>query len=416
MVVAKLQDAAQCLHSLVEARIKNVSWLVVDHYGLDTIWEKELLSGLDSKVRPKLLVIDDLADRPHQADFLLDQNFHGAATHQRYQNLFLLTAVNYWGLTTHCLDQNILSSIPLYLLALDFDVCWCSLVGLIHNLTSQTLEALLRPDLANLYVDVVLGLQSPHRKTVQELVDQRPNTTLHGTLPSLAGLIARADLSIGAGGASTWERACLGLPSLVVAVASNQLSFSVALDQAGHCQLLGDAANVTVDHIYAAILARMNNPLLDQSPYALTDGWGAQRLCIAMLGIQGKLAFRIAKEFDEALLWRLSSGIGAGPNRSLKNSSHDDNQHFSVKKKFADSSRRIFIAETADGCPIGQIHIYKHPLGNTASTTGSKIDYLLDKCAGDAGLESELVTYSFRALEQCWNLPLEWPAKCFRIT
>ena len=61
----------------------------------------------------------------------------------------------------------------------------------------------------------------------------------------------------------------------VVAVASNQLSFSVALDQAGHCQLLGDAANVTVDHIYAAILARMNNPLLDQSPYALTDGWGA---------------------------------------------------------------------------------------------------------------------------------------------
>ena len=76
----------------------------------------------------------------------------------------------------------------------------------------------------------------------------------------------------------------------------------------------------------------MNNPLLDQSPYALTDGWGAQRLCIAMLGIQGKLTFRIAKEFDEALLWRLSSGIGAGPNRSLKNSSHDDNQHFSVKK------------------------------------------------------------------------------------
>ena len=250
-------------------------------------------------------------------------------------------------------------------------------------------------------MDVVLGLQSPHRKTVQELVDQRPNTTLHGTLPSLAGLIARADLSIGAGCA--WERACLGLPSLVVAVASNQLSFSVALDQAGHCQLLGDAANVTVDHIYAAILARMNNPLLDQSPYALTDGWGAQRLCIAMLGIQGKLTFRIAKEFDEALLWRLSSGIGAGPNRSLKNSSHDDNQHFSVKKKFADSSRRIFIAETTDGCPIGQIHIYKHPLGNTASTTGSKIDYLLDKCAGDAGLESELVTYSFRALEQCWR-------------
>ena len=39
---SQAQDAAQCLHSLVEARIKNVSWLVVDHYGLDATWEKEL--------------------------------------------------------------------------------------------------------------------------------------------------------------------------------------------------------------------------------------------------------------------------------------------------------------------------------------------------------------------------------------
>ena len=93
------------------------------------------------------------------------------------------------------------------------------------NLTGRTLEVLLDPALAHLAVDV-LGRQSPHRQSVADLVAQRPFTTLHGPLPSLAGLIARADLAIGAGGATTWERACLKLPSLVVAIAENQAPFA----------------------------------------------------------------------------------------------------------------------------------------------------------------------------------------------
>ena len=86
-------------------------------------------------------------------------------------------------------------------------------------------------------MDVVLGLQSPHRQAVAELVASRPHTTLHRPQPSLAGLIARADLAIGAGGTTTWERACLWL---VVTIAANQLPFSETLDQAGHLQVLCD--------------------------------------------------------------------------------------------------------------------------------------------------------------------------------
>ncbi len=81
-------DAAQCLQALAQANITSASWLVADHYGLDARWEAQLLAGLASaNAPPKLLVIDDLADRPHQADLLLDQNFFGAATEQRYQGL-----------------------------------------------------------------------------------------------------------------------------------------------------------------------------------------------------------------------------------------------------------------------------------------------------------------------------------------
>lgn len=82
------QDAAQCLEVLAEAGISSASWIVADHYGLDHRWEAQLLAGLSGgDSAPKLLIIDDLADRTHQADLLLDQNFFGEATHQRYEDL-----------------------------------------------------------------------------------------------------------------------------------------------------------------------------------------------------------------------------------------------------------------------------------------------------------------------------------------
>ena len=69
-------------------------------------------------------------------------------------------------------------------------------------------------------------------------------TTIHSSLPSLAGLLARADLAIGAGGTTLWERACLKLPSLVVSVADNQLPASKALDHDGFLNFLGSHEEV----------------------------------------------------------------------------------------------------------------------------------------------------------------------------
>ena len=122
------------------------------------------------------------------------------------------------------------------------------------NLTGRALEALVDPSLAHLSADVVLARHSPHRQAVAELVALREKTTLHEPLPSLAGLIARADLAIGACGSTTWERACLGLPSLVVATSANQLAFAQALDQAGHLLLLGTEGRVSVNHIRSELL------------------------------------------------------------------------------------------------------------------------------------------------------------------
>jgi len=205
-------DAAQCLQALAEAGITSARWLVADHYGLDARWEAQLLAGLaGADAHPKLLVIDDLADRPHQADLLLDQNFFGEATEQRYQGLVSPQCCQLLGPHYALLGPEYAQLHPLVPPRTELRRVLVFFGGVDPaNLTGRTLEALMDQALADLAVDVVLGLQSPHRQAVEQLVARRPHTTLQGPLPSLAGLIARADLAIGAGGATTWERACLG--------------------------------------------------------------------------------------------------------------------------------------------------------------------------------------------------------------
>ena len=160
---------------------------------------------------------------------------------------------------------------------------------------------------------MVLGRQARHHETVSRLAARRPNTTLHDPLPSLAGLIARADLAIGAGGATTWERACLKLPSLVVTIAENQTPFTESLAAEGHLELLGDSATVSVESIHSALLARVTNrvPPGHGCGGDLTDGHGTSRLTLAMLGPKEPIILRSAHEDDEALLMRWQNNRGA---------------------------------------------------------------------------------------------------------
>jgi UDP-2,4-diacetamido-2,4,6-trideoxy-beta-L-altropyranose hydrolase len=399
------QDAAQCLDVLAKAGIDDTSWIVADHYGLDSRWEAQLLVGLSgSDAALKLLVIDDLADRTHQADLLLDQNFFGEATHQRYQDLvpkqcrqfmgphYALLGLEYAQLHPLVPPRNEMRRVLVFFGGVDPT-----------NLTGRALEALLDPVLAHLAVDVVLGLQSPHRQAVEELVARRPHTTLHGPLPSLAGLIARADLAIGAGGATTWERACLRLPSLVVAIAVNQLPLSEALDQAGHLKLLDDGASVTAEQIRSAMLTLIAEAKPGKPSIALTDGWGAPRLAMAMLGPMGAISLRPAIAADEALLLHWANDPQVRANSFSREPIAQDDHHHWFQKGLTDPNRLLMIATTADGCPIGQIRFDRQPASAQADASEAAVDLSLDRCARGHGLAAELVKLGLQAMEQRWG-------------
>ena len=201
----QIADAEDCIAELMSSGIKEIDWIIVDHYKFDKDWESYMVKKLKKNRGPKILAIDDLADRYHHADLLLDQNFFGKQTYERYRlltpnNCKQLLGPRYAVLTREYAELHPLmptrehiQRVLIYFGAVDS-----------KNLTSKALKALMNPSLKLLSVDVVIGRSSPHRKEIENLVAKRELTTLHEPMGSLAALTARADVAIGAGGTSTW--------------------------------------------------------------------------------------------------------------------------------------------------------------------------------------------------------------------
>lgn len=282
----RMTDAGYEVDWLVDdepSALARCDWLVVDHYGLDAGWE-----ALARKRASHVLAIDDLG-REHDCDVLLDQNWHGPAGKARYAGRVPPNCVMLLG--------------PEYaLLQPQFAVAAASAAprdGTVRRLmvflggsdvgneTRKVLEALDCAELAGVIVDVVLGANHPDPVGVERFAAARPHTLIHRDLPSLAGLMAQADLMVGAGGSTTWERLALGLPSVVIAVADNQLESSRALHAAGYIEFLGAAPQVAVRDIRRAVLRLARNAetnvALGQRGRELVRPDGAARVAALMM-------------------------------------------------------------------------------------------------------------------------------------
>ena len=262
-----------------------MDWVVVDHYGLDAQWESALRPLAD-----RVLVIDDLANRPHDCDLLLDQNYAGPAK-DRYDGRVP-------GECTQLLGPEFALLHPAFReqrLAAKNRIASGSRVERVFvffggtdpdDLTGRTLEALRHPSLAHLEVDLVVGANYPHRTTLKQQVAHHGRATLHDPRPHLADLMAAADLALGAGGATTWERCCLGLPSLVVSVAENQRPACEALAADGIIDYLGTAREVTADLLGSHLLALVHDPsplaVMPAAGHRLVDGKGSGRVVEAL--------------------------------------------------------------------------------------------------------------------------------------
>lgn len=263
----------------VEEIIKGIEplpdWLVVDHYALDEKWEEYLRPHVK-----KIMVIDDLADRPHDCDLLLDQNFY-ENLESRYDGLAPSGCKKLLG-PKYALLRPEFREERKNLRKRDGHVKRIMIFFGGSDPTNETTKALeavrmlSRPDIA---VDVVVGSANPNKDKINELCNAMSNVIYHCQVSNMAKLMADADLFIGGGGSTTWERCCLGLPSMIISTAMNQDAIAVGCELSGIGIYIGESKEISFHRIKIQIekMRSNQNTLLNLGKKSanMVDGKGA---------------------------------------------------------------------------------------------------------------------------------------------
>ena len=220
------QDADDCINIL---KAEKLDWLIVDHYALDEQWQKRLKPYCE-----KLMVIDDLADRKHQCDILLDQTFgrqkedYSALTPEGSELLlgskYALLRPEFSKWRAYSLERR---SKP------EFKQLLINMGGVdVNDFTGQVLDELKTCTLpSDVKVTIVMGETAPHLESVKSKAIMLPyKTEVKVDVGNMAEIMANSDIAIGAAGATTWERCCLGLPTIQIVTADNQINIAKNLD------------------------------------------------------------------------------------------------------------------------------------------------------------------------------------------
>lgn len=274
------EDAAETLALLAQTPSH---WVVTDNYAIGAIWERKFRQR-----GAKVLAIDDLADRSHDCNILLDQTLGRAATD--YASWVPADALVLAGASMALLRPSFAAARANVRPRVSHTVSklLISLGGSdAANLTSVVIEAINRVQWPSpIAVDVVLGGTNPWYDVVAARAARSScPMQVHVNLADMVSPMIAADLAIGTAGTTSWERCCLGLPSIMVVAADNQRKIAQALAGAGAAITLDVSDGLTEDLVDELTdLANQPSRLLAMSERAATlvDGLGCERVLAAM--------------------------------------------------------------------------------------------------------------------------------------
>jgi UDP-2,4-diacetamido-2,4,6-trideoxy-beta-L-altropyranose hydrolase len=226
---------------------EKVELLIIDHYAIENHWEK--------KTRPyvkKIMVIDDLADRHHDCDILLDQNYIKNKEH-RYDTLVPNHCKKFTGPHFALLRKEFtkekrrlrvgkIKKILIFFGGIDKT-----------NETKKAMEAIHLLNAVRLKVDVVVGNANKYKNEIRQFCLKNDCFTFHCEVENMAELMSKSDVSIGACGTVAWERCYVGLPAIVVSIADNQQKIAEALGEANAIKYLGSFDQVKKEDIKLAL-------------------------------------------------------------------------------------------------------------------------------------------------------------------
>ncbi|MDN5249892.1 UDP-2,4-diacetamido-2,4,6-trideoxy-beta-L-altropyranose hydrolase [Betaproteobacteria bacterium LSUCC0117] len=281
--------------------------LIIDDYNIDITYE--------SIFRPhvgRLMVIDDLANRKHDCDILLDQNLF-REQYERYQNLIPSHCITLYGPLFALLAEEystsrksavIRSGAPKNIL-----ICFGGHDP--YNLSEKILRGLLSISTECLNIHLAISSSNKNISSINAATEGAENVRIHFDLPSLQGLISTADLAFGATGITTWERCCLGLPSAIITFADNHVELAETLHELGFVFLIGHYPSV--DDAYLRdrleyLLHKLDIRTCSEKCFGLVDGLGAETVALILtLGKRTTLDIRDVTPKDESYTYSISN-------------------------------------------------------------------------------------------------------------
>lgn len=301
--VTSQQDAEETIAILQD---KAIDWIIVDHYAIDDKWEKKVKTYVK-----KIMIIDDLANRPHDCDLLLDQTY-GRSLND-YKNLLPICSI-------------LLSGADYTLLRKEFILEKNSIIKHRKNINFNHITALIMfggtdPDnLTKLCIEKIKNVATIHKIVIiisdstnnkNEIIAQyRKNKKIdiHISPKNIAEIMLNADIAIGAAGTSSWERCAVGLPAVVIIQAENQRLIAENLQRQGVITYL------ETQDIDKKLISLIEQHLLSKEVYLTTvikcldicDGNGVKKVANT-LGIVSSLSVRDATTNDMLTYFKWAS-------------------------------------------------------------------------------------------------------------
>lgn len=278
-------------------------WIVVDHYGLDARWHEVLKATLPVRIA----AIDDLADRPLAVDLLVDHN-HARDHRAKYAGRLppgtpllagprhALLSPNYAAATGYRFRESV-KSIGIFMGGVDA-----------AGISEKAVHACRRHARFAGPIEVATTRANPHLTALRDLCGRDVGTTLLLDATDLTEFFARHDLQIGAGGGASWERCCIGSPTLALTCAENQQAVIPALAELGVVATPEPSAALDEPAIGRAVAALLADPprrrAMSEASRHLVDGLGARRVALRLN--LAALKVRLATPADTLLMhtWR----------------------------------------------------------------------------------------------------------------
>lgn len=278
---------------------------IVDHYLLGAVWEGAVM------LLTKVLALDDLG-RPHVSQLLLDQNYYEQPD-ARYRDhtspqVQRLLGPNYALLRDEFVQARVVAKVRngdirhvlVFLGAMDFG-----------NVTSIVLDAIEQGLSKDVFVTVIAGASHPDLLGLREWCNRRGQAVLYVQVKDMSVHLLAADLAIGAGGSSTWERCACGLPTVAICLADNQRE---VISEGARAGFLWDIDQIpTVETLAGVLTALAGAPGLiqhmSQQALLVTDARGTQR--VADILMPQTLQVRRATSADARMIyeWRTSHEV-----------------------------------------------------------------------------------------------------------